>query len=70
MLVVPKAIQLNLVNYCHSGDHFDKNLMDRKAEVKAIIEEVISNMSDDEEVDEGDDEEGPEGEGSDGEDDG
>ncbi|KAH7683255.1 protein DEK protein [Dioscorea alata] len=51
------------------GDHFDKNLMDRKAEVKAIIEEVISNMSDDEEVDEGDDEEGPEGEGSDGEDD-
>lgn len=44
--------------------------MDRKAEVKAIIEEVISNMSDDEEVDEGDDEEGPEGEGSDGEDDG
>ncbi|KAJ0988782.1 hypothetical protein J5N97_007138 [Dioscorea zingiberensis] len=43
------------------GDHFDKNLMHRKAEVKSIIEEVISNMSDDEEG-EGDDEEDTEGE--------
>jgi protein DEK len=30
------------------GTHFNMDLMDRKAEVKRIIEEVINSMSDDE----------------------
>lgn len=30
------------------GTHFDVDLMHRKAEVKAIITDVINNMSDDE----------------------
>lgn len=49
------------------GDHFDVDLMHRKAEVKSIITDVISNMTD--EDDEGDEAEtGEDGEG-DGDDD-
>jgi protein DEK len=33
------------------GTHFNMDLMDRKAEVKRIIEEVINSMSDDEDDD-------------------
>ncbi|KAJ8537049.1 hypothetical protein K7X08_035450 [Anisodus acutangulus] len=50
------------------GSHFDVDLMHRKAEVKAIITEVINNMSDEEEEDEpegDDDAEKPEGDDSD-----
>jgi protein DEK len=34
------------------GTHFKMDLMDRKSEVKHIIEEVINSMSDDEEGEE------------------
>lgn len=43
-----------------SGSHFGVDLMHKKAEVKAIITDVINNMSDEEEGDDpeaGDDEE-------------
>lgn len=36
---------------CLSGNHFGVNLLHRKSEVKAIITEVINNMSDDEDED-------------------
>ena len=38
-----------------SGSHFGVALMHRKAEVKAIITEVIENMSNDEDEEEDDD---------------
>ncbi|XP_020590996.1 protein DEK-like [Phalaenopsis equestris] len=33
------------------GAHFDTDLMDRKTEIKSILEEVINNMTDDEDAD-------------------
>lgn len=40
---------------CFSGSHFGVDLMHRKAEVKAIITEVIENMSNDDDGDDEDD---------------
>lgn len=37
-----------MLNLVILGTHFDVDLMHRKAEVKAIITDVINNMSDDE----------------------
>ena len=48
------------------GTHFDVDLSHRKAEVRLIITDVISNMTD--EDDDGEDDDGEDGEG-DGEDD-
>lgn len=45
VFVVVTSKMLNLVIL---GTHFDVDLMHRKAEVKAIITDVINNMSDDE----------------------
>lgn len=42
-----------MLNLVILGTHFDVDLMHRKAEVKAIITDVINNMSDDEDEDEG-----------------
>uniref|UniRef100_A0A6V7QSK8 DEK-C domain-containing protein n=1 Tax=Ananas comosus var. bracteatus TaxID=296719 RepID=A0A6V7QSK8_ANACO len=44
------------------GAHFNVDLMDRKAEVKHIIEEVINNMSDDDDDDDGNDDDDQEDE--------
>lgn len=38
------------------GTHFKVDLMDRKAEVKRIIEDVINSMSDEDEDEDGEDE--------------
>lgn len=57
------VLEFQLLTICtvglYIGNHFGTDLMHRKVEVKAIITEVINNMSDDEdddEVESGDDE--------------
>lgn len=51
---------LNFLNFLKLGAHFDLDLTYRKAEVKLIITDVISNMTDedDDEEDTGEDAEG------------
>jgi protein DEK len=46
-----KLLMLVLTVMINPGTHFNMDLMDRKAEVKRIIEEVINSMSDDEDGD-------------------
>jgi protein DEK len=46
-----KLLMLVLTVMINPGTHFNMDLMDRKAEVKRIIEEVINSMSDDEDDD-------------------
>jgi len=45
-----------LILLLNPGTHFEMDLMDRKAEVKRIIEEVINSMSDDEGEEDSEDE--------------
>jgi protein DEK len=46
-----KLLMSVLTVMINPGTHFNMDLMDRKAEVKRIIEEVINSMSDDEDGD-------------------
>jgi len=41
------GIYWHVFDLSNPGAHFEVDLMDRKAEVKCIIEDVINNMSDD-----------------------